>query len=66
MLIITKIHIQENYMKQFNPSDELSKLLSQELAKSIDKEIMNELFRLFPKVTMSRRNKINKIYKKGD
>jgi hypothetical protein len=53
-------------MKQFNPSDELSKLLSQELAKSIDKEIMNELFRLFPKVTMSRRNKINKIYKKGD
>ena len=51
-------------MKNFDPSEELSNLLSHELAKSIDKEIINELFRLFPKITINRRNKINKLYKK--
>jgi hypothetical protein len=42
-----------------NPEEELTKMLSEELAKQIDKQILDDLFKK-PNI---RKGKINKIFK---
>ena len=50
-------------MKPINAEDELSKLLSEELAKSIDAEILNDLKKMAASKSWKRKNSIDKLYK---
>lgn len=45
-----------------NTEDELSKPLSEELAKSIDAEILNDLRKMTASKSWKRKNSIEKIY----
>ena len=47
-----------------NAEDELSKLLSEELAKSIDAEILSDLKNMVASKSWKRKNSIDKLYKK--
>jgi hypothetical protein len=47
-----------------NAEDELSKLLSEEIAKSIDLEIVNNLKNYVWSKSCKRKNSIDKLYKK--
>jgi len=47
-----------------NAEDELSKLLSEELAKSIDAEILSDLKKMAASKSWKRKNSIDKLYKK--
>lgn len=47
-----------------NVEDELSKLLSEELAKSIDAEILSNLKKMAVSKSWKRKNSIDKLYKK--
>ena len=47
-----------------NAEDELSKLLSEELAKSIDAEILSSLKNMTLSKSWKRKNSIDKLYKK--
>ena len=47
-----------------NAEDELSKLLSEELAKSIDSEILSDLKKMAASKSWKRKNSIDKLYKK--
>ena len=47
-----------------NAEDELSKLLSEELAKSIDAEILSDLKKMAASKSWKRKNSIEKLYKK--
>ena len=51
-------------MKSLNIEDELSKLLSEELAKSIDAEILSDLKKMAASKSWKRKNSIDKLYKK--
>ena len=50
--------------KNINVEDELSKLLSEELAKSIDAEILSDLKKMAASKSWKRKNSIDKLYKK--
>lgn len=47
-----------------NIEEELSKLLSNELAKSIDAEILSDLKKMAASKSWKRKNSIDKLYKK--
>lgn len=47
-----------------NAEDELSKLLSKELVKSIDAEILSDLKKMVDSKSCKRKNFIEKLYKK--
>ena len=51
-------------MKNINAEDELMKLLSEELTKNIDAEILNDLRKMTSSKSWKRRNSIDKLYKK--
>ena len=46
-----------------NIEDELSKLLSEELAKSIDSEILSDLKKMAASKSWKRKNSLDKLYK---
>lgn len=48
-----------------NAEDELSKLLSKELVKSIDAEILSDLKKMVDSKSCKRKNFIEKLYKKS-
>jgi hypothetical protein len=51
-------------MKSINVEDELSKLLSEEIAKSIDADIINNLKSYATSKSWKRKNSIDKLYQK--
>jgi hypothetical protein len=51
-------------MKNINAEDELSKLLSEEISKSIDVEMANNLKKMVSSKSWKRKNSIEKLYKK--
>ena len=51
-------------MKGINIEHELSKLLSEEIGKSIDAEILSDLKKMAASKSWKRKNSIEKLYKK--
>lgn len=51
-------------MKNINAEDELMKLLSEEISKSIDAEMVNNLKKMVASKSWKRKNAIEKLYKK--
>ena len=51
-------------MKSINAEDELMKLLSEELAKNIDLEIINNIKSYAASKSWKRKNSIDKLYQK--
>lgn len=51
-------------MENINAEDELLKILSNELANSIDAEIINNLKKMVSSKSWKRKNAIEKLYKK--
>jgi len=53
-------------MKSINIEDELMNILSEEISKSIDTEIINNIRNMVESKSWNRKNSIDKIYKTKD